>query len=374
MSNFGIIVSGGPAPGINSVISSAVRNANKENCKIYGISGGFKGIVTNLSKAIQELDLNYCFSNSNLGGSILGTSRFNLFEQNENLIKFKQTLKEFKISRLIIIGGEGSAYISNRLSQTESDIQVAHVPKTIDNDLILPNQHPSFGFETARFVGTNLLKTLMSEARTTKRWFIVKSMGRRAGFLALGLGVASGAALTLVAEEFEQNITPEDVAKKILKSIKKRLANDKNYGCTVIAEGILDKFDRKKVPELKNISRDELGRLRLSEANLEGLVVSSLRTLLEKEGIDIRINPENIGYEMRCADPISFDLEYTRFLGYGAVKFLLEGHSGFMVVRDFDRLKYVPLSEMAKDNYVIKSRSIDLNSDLYQVARSLMDF
>jgi 6-phosphofructokinase 1 len=94
--------------------------------------------------------------------------------------------------------------------------------------------------------------------------------------------------------------------------------------------------------------------------------------MLKDAGLDSHMVRKNIGYELRCCDPISFDIEYTRFLGYGAVQHILGGHSGIMVTRDFDKLGFIPLESMVGEDGLIRSRGVDLSSDLYRVARSFM--
>jgi len=371
--NFGIVVSGGPAPGINSVIASVVSRAVSSGHDVYGIKGGFKGAVTAGQDAVVKLIVEQVSPVANTGGSILGTSRFNPFETKSFQEKLLTLIRENNIDKLIVIGGEGSAFLSRRLSELIPLLKVAHIPKTIDNDLILPNKHPSFGYETARYAGTRILGTLVNEAKTTNRWFIVRTMGRNAGFLALGLGIAAGATLTLIAEQFEQErLAPEDIASIIFSGVKKRLKDGKGYGTVVLAEGLIDKFDPSQVEEMHNCPRDDMGRIRFSEIDLEDLVAKYLRKKLRKAGLDTRVSSDNIGYELRCREPVPFDIEYTRLLGYGAVKYLLEGQRDIMVVRDFDNLAYVPLSHMVDEDGRIRTRKVDLNSDVYRAARSFM--
>lgn len=371
--NFAVIVSGGPAPGINSVIAAVVISAHNAGYKTYGFDRGFSGVAQKGVDAVKELQVSYVTTIATTGGSILGTSRFNPFSDPAAEAQLLETFNKLNIDKLVVIGGEGSAYLSHQIAQRVPAIRVAHVPKTIDNDLILPNKHPSFGFETARFAGSNILKTMISDAKTTNRWFIVKTMGRKAGFLALGMGIASGATITLIAEQFSQSdLTPDDVASHIFHSLKRRLDEGKGYGTAVLAEGILDKFDTNKVEQLKDSSRDDMGRLRFSEIGLEDLVAASLRRMCAEENIKMRFTAENIGYELRCREPVAFDIEYTRLLGFGAVRFLLEGQGDFMVVRDFDNLAYVPLQSMLGSDGTLRTRKVDMTSDVYKVASSFM--
>ena len=369
----GIIVSGGPAPGINGVISAAVSEACNRNVPIVGIRGGFRHISHGVPHCVVELNASVVAGIHSTGGSILGTSRFNPLSEMESQEQFLRALAEHEIDKLIVIGGEGSAYVSYNLSQVAKHLQIVHVPKTIDNDLILPNKYPSFGFETARYIGTNILETLMTDAETCERWFLVTSMGRKAGFLALGLGVASAAPLTLIPEEFaDSNPTPEHVARIIYTSIKKRYEAGNRWGVAILAEGILDMLDPSGSAVLENCPRDEMGRIRYSLIELGDVLLPPLRKMLKADGISMSINVKNLGYELRCHRPVSFDIEYTTFLGYGAVKLLEEGHSGIMVTRDFDQLGYQPLAAMMVDDGSVSSRTVDLSSDLYNVCRSFM--
>ena len=198
-------------------------------------------------------------------------------------------------------------------------------------------------------------------------------MGRKAGFLALSIGLASGATSTLIPEEFTGfSPTPADIAAIVFSTIRKRLSMGKNYGVIVLAEGILDCLNPGQSELLQKAVRDDMGRIRYSQVELGDVILPHLRDLLKAANLDVHIITKNIGYELRCCDPLSFDIEYTKFLGYGAVQHILGGNSGIMVTRDFDKLGFLPLEGMAGADGIIKSRGVDLSSDLYRVARSFM--
>ncbi len=370
---FGIVVSGGPAPGINSVISSSVIEANNRGYVVKGLVNGFRDITMGEPNAVINLSSDMVSNIYNKGGSILGTSRFNPLKDSEHLDKFLSGLKQNNIDKLIVIGGEGSAFLSLKLSQTVPELSIVHVPKTIDNDLILPNKYPSFGFETALHAGTKIVETLREDAKTCRRWFLATTMGRKAGFLALSIGLASGATSTLIPEEFTGfSPTPADIAAIVFSTIRKRISMGKNYGVIVLAEGILDCLNPGQSELLQKAVRDDMGRIRYSQVELGDVILPHLRDLLKAANLDVHIITKNIGYELRCCDPLSFDIEYTKFLGYGAVQHILGGNSGIMVTRDFDKLGFLPLEGMAGADGIIKSRGVDLSSDLYRVARSFM--
>lgn len=370
---FGIVVSGGPAPGINSVISSSVIEANNRGYVVKGLVNGFRDITMGEPNAVINLSSDMVSNIYNKGGSILGTSRFNPLKDSEHLDKFLSGLKQNNIDKLIVIGGEGSAYLSLKLSQRVPELSIVHVPKTIDNDLILPNKYPSFGFETALHAGTKIVETLREDAKTCRRWFLATTMGRKAGFLALSIGLASGATSTLIPEEFTGfSPTPADISAIVFSTIRKRISMGKNYGVIVLAEGILDCLNPGQSEPLQKAVRDDMGRIRYSQVELGDVILPHLRDLLKAAKLDVHIITKNIGYELRCCDPLSFDIEYTKFLGYGAVQHILGGNSGIMVTRDFDKLGFLPLEAMASADGIIKSRGVDLSSDLYRVARSFM--
>ena len=367
----GIVISGGPAPGINSAVAACTIEACNRGFKVFGVLGGFEGLVSQGTKVLEPLSIESVSRISALGGSVLRTARFNPLLDNTRSHAMLQALQALQVHRLIVIGGDGSAYLSHQLCQQHPSFRVVHIPKTIDNDLPLPHGHPSFGFETARQVGTDILMTLMEDARTSRRWFLVTSMGRRAGFLALGLGTAAAATLTLIPEEFAAGTTkPEAVVATLATSMRKRLAGGKPYGVAVLAEGLLDIFDPSSHPLLAACPRDELGRLRYTELELGDIIKPLLRT--ELGALPLTLTAKNIGYELRCHAPTSFDIEYTSFLGYAAVEAHAKGLTDVMVARDLDSISYVPLGELIDKNGKVRSRTVDLQSDAYRVARSFM--
>ena len=199
----GILVGGGPAPGINSVISAVTIEAQNSNLEVIGIYDGFARLIEGNTNAVRQLTISDVSHIHFQGGSILRTSRANPTLSKEHLQRVVHGLVELGINYLVTIGGDDTAFSASEVSQAAAGaIRVAHVPKTIDNDLPLPANMPTFGFETARHVGTGLVLNLMEDSRTTNRWYFIVVMGRTAGHLALGIGKAAGATLTIIPEEF----------------------------------------------------------------------------------------------------------------------------------------------------------------------------
>lgn len=370
-----MIVGGGPAPGINGVISAATIEAVKRGKKVIGIVGGFKSLFSGDRKKIIELAIDDVSKIHITGGSILRTSRDFPSKVKEGFKTLMSTLKSVNVRYLITIGGEGTLYMARWIEkESKGGISVVHVPKTIDNDLLLPAGMPTFGYETARHWGVELVENIMEDARTTGRWYFVTTMGRYTGHLALGIGKAAGATITLIPEEFrEEKVSAKKVSDILEGSIIKRLSTGKDYGVAVLAEGIANKFDKKELIRYEVIEKDETGRVRLSDIQLGRVMKTIANRNLESRGIKVTIVDKNIGYELRAANPIPFDAEYTRNLGYGAVRFLLMGGTGAMIVFYEGKLKSVPFVEMFEpDSDKTKIRYVDTSSEAYLVGREYM--
>jgi 6-phosphofructokinase 1 len=275
----------------------------------------------------------------------------------------------------VTIGGDDTAYSAFQLyRRAGGTIRVAHVPKTIDNDLPLPGGIQTFGFETARHVGVSIVETIMEDARATSRWFLLVAMGRKAGHLALGIGKAAGATLTLIPEEFPDPPVPlARVADSIEGSIIKRRAMGQNNGVVVIGEGVAELLDPADLAGIENAERDDHGHVRLSELPLGNVLKEELRRRLATRKLSLKIVAKDIGYELRCADPIPFDAEYTRDLGYGAARYLIDGGSDAMITRQDGRIVPVPFSEiMDPATGRTRVRLVDVKSESYRVAQQYM--
>ena len=370
-----IIVGGGPAPGINAVISSAAIEAINEGFDVVGVQDGFKWLIKEDSSKIRPLAIEDVSRIHLKGGSVLGTARDNPTKSEKGINSVIETLRSVGVTHLVTIGGDDTALSSSYVAEkSNGQIHTVHVPKTIDNDLPLPNHIPTFGFQTARHVGVELVRNLMEDARSTKRWYIVVAMGRQAGHLALGIGKAAGATVTLIREEFEQETVPfSHICDIIEGSIIKRRAMGRNYGVAVLAEGVIEKLDPKELADLQDVERDEHGHIRFAEVDLARKVKVEVQSRLAQRGIKLTVTNKNIGYELRCCDPIPYDAAYCRDLGYSAIKFLVNGGSGAMVSVQGGKL--VPL--LFKDlrdpvSNKTKVRNVDIRSEGYRVAREYM--
>jgi 6-phosphofructokinase 1 len=370
----GIIVGGGPAPGINGVISSATIEAINEGKTVIGIAGGFKALFDGDVTSVLPLTIESVSWLHSQGGSILRTSREYPDRVKERFKTLMATIKKLGVRYLVTIGGEGTLYMANWIErEARGAFNVAHVPKTIDNDIPLPGNACTFGYQTARHFGVGIVQNIIKDAKTSGRWYFITTMGRHSGHLALGIGNAAGATLTLIAEEFQEHVPFKRVSDILCGSIIKRLSMNKDYGVAVFAEGLSEKFDPDDLSKCEQLEKDETGRVRLSEIQLGRILKSYVKETLESYGIRMTIVDKNIGYELRAADPIPFDIEYTRNLGYGVIRYLLRGGSGSMIVFEDGHLRPIPFVEFIDHaTGKVRVRTVNIESETYEVARKYM--
>lgn len=365
-----ILASGGPAPGINSVINAATIEALNVGWEVLGVRDGYRGLVDDDMRPLTLEDVTWIHYE---GGAVLGMSRTNP-KTPENLERIVATLKRRGIDMLLTIGGDDTAYGAFVISDAmQGQLRTVHVPKTIDNDLPLPPGVPTFGFTTAQAVGVELTKNLLRDARTCSRWYLIVSMGRQAGHLALGIGKAAGATISLIPEEFGESVRLETIVRTLEGSVIKNRAHGRNWGVAVVAEGVIERLDREDLAALPHIRRDNFGHLLLADVNLGKLLCGQLEERLSSREIDARFNDVTMGYELRCADPVPFDIEYTRDLGFAAIRFLIEGGTNAMVMIEGGCRRSKPFHEMrdAKTGKTVV-RNVDVTSESYCVARRYM--
>jgi 6-phosphofructokinase len=371
MKRLAILVGGGPAPGINAVIAAATIEARNRGLSVVGCREGYKWLMQGDLDHVLDLDISTVSRIHFEGGSILGTSRTNPTRSSEAAGAVADALRRLDVSYLVTIGGDDTAFGASRVAEALGGaLTVAHVPKTIDNDLPLPHDIPTFGFTTAVDLGKDLVHNLMQDAATTGRWFFVTVMGRHAGHLALGVGGAAGATLTVIPEEFPRGVTLDQLADILEGSIIKRRANGRDHGVALLAEGILEKLDP---ATLGPVELDAYGNVRLAELELSRLVKHRVSASLRERNLDLTIVPLDLGYGLRCAPPCGFDIQYCRSLGYWATRFLLGGGSGAMVTIQEGRFVPIPFGDLLDPaTGKIRVRYVDLDSDAYRTLAAYM--
>jgi 6-phosphofructokinase 1 len=369
-----ILAGGGPAPGINSVVSAAAIRAALSGSEVFGILDGFKWIMEGNIDHIMPLTIESVSRIHFRGGSHIGISRANPTKQEQHLENSVTSLLRLNVDRLITIGGDDTAYSAYMLNErSRGRIRVVHVPKTIDNDLDLPSGGNTFGFQTARHIGVGIVRDLMVDAKATSRWYMVVTMGRKVGHLALGIGKAAGAALTLIPEEFQGTVKLQEVIDTILGAMIKRLSYGMPHGVAVLAEGLVEAIDPADLEKVAGAERDAHGNLRFAEINVGEIIKEKVNEALKRYNLQTTVVAKNIGYELRCSDPIPLDMEYTRDLGFYAAQYLEEGGSGVVISIDGDHFKPMPFAEnIDPKTGKTRLRMVDIASERYRVARRYM--
>jgi 6-phosphofructokinase 1 len=376
----GILVGGGPAPGINGVIAAVALEAIRLGCTPIGFHDGFEWLAERYTDEQHELTIDEVSRIHLDGGSILRTSRTDVAHERQALDNTIAALKKLGIEALVTIGGDdlvaSSAAIEHR---SEGEIKVVQIPKSIDNDLPLPHSQTTLGYETARQVGVGIVKSLIEDAKTSGRWFIGVTMGRPTGHLTLGIGMAASATCTIIPEEFgpeefpQEVISLADICDIVEGSIIKRRAMGKSHGVILLSEALSEHFSPEEVTELQDVDRDAQGHIRVAEIDLGRKVKSEVQSRLEKRGVKVTIVDKTIGYELRCAPPIPYDAEHARDLGYAAVAYLMAGGSGAMITMqngEFTPMPFGAVIDPATGSG--KQRGVDVASESYQVARDYM--
>jgi 6-phosphofructokinase 1 len=371
----GILVGGGPAPGINAVIGAATIRAVLAGSEVVGILDGFSNLMKGNIEHVRHLTINDVSRIHFRGGSYLGIARANPTKSPDLMEETILSLLRLDVDKLITIGGDDTAFSASQIErQSKGRLRVVHVPKTIDNDLDLPSNADTFGFQTARHIGCQLVENLMVDARTTSRWYFIVAMGRKAGHLALGIGKAAGATLTLIPEEFpEGHVRLQRVTDTLVGAIVKRLASGRPDGVAIIAEGLVERMEESDLAALQGVERDAHGHIRIAEIAFGEILKERVQKRLAEFGVKTTIGVKNIGYELRCADPIPYDMEYARDLGFCAAKYLLEGGNAAMVSLSQSAFHALPFEQiMDRSTGRIRVRMVDIASDRYMIARRYM--
>ncbi|MDR0970316.1 MAG: 6-phosphofructokinase [Lentimicrobiaceae bacterium] len=360
-----ILAGGGPAPGINTVISTVAKVFLKSGYRVIGLHEGYKNLF-NENPNIVECDFSFADNIQKQGGSALKMSRYKPKNEEFNTTFFVRN----NIKLLVTIGGDDTASTANRISKFLAENNVAiqnlHVPKTIDNDLPLPEGSPTFGYYSAKDEGVRIAQTVYEDARTSGNWFVVSAMGREAGHLAFGIGAACHYPMIIIPEMFQNiPVTFENITRLIISAMLKRKILGIEYGVAIVSEGV---FHFMSDEEVKNtgiyFTYDEHGHPELGNVSKAHIFNILLQKKLKKLHLNIKSRPVELGYELRCVQPIAFDLMYCGLLGYGVKKLFDEGISGAMVTSDpTGKCAPLYLKDVADENGKVKPRLVNMNGE-----------
>ncbi len=358
-----ILAGGGPAPGINTVISTVAKTFLKAGYRVLGLNDGYKNLFKE-NPEVDEIDFIWADEIQKQGGSALRMSRYKPKNEEFNTNFFVKN----NVKLLVTIGGDDTASTANRISkylmENNVKIQNIHVPKTIDNDLPLPDGQPTFGYYSAKDAAVHLVQTVYEDARTSGNWFVLSAMGREAGHLAFGMTSACHCPMVVIPEMFNKTeVTFDAIINLMVSSIVKRKLLGVGYGVVIISEGVfhfmtdaeIEKsgvaftYDEHGHPELGNVSKAHIFNLLLQQR-------------LKLLGISVKSRPVEIGYGIRCVQPNGYDLTYCSLLGYGVKKLFDKGVTGAMVTTN-PKGEIIPLylKDVEDENGKIKPRLVNLN-------------
>ena len=369
-----ILCGGGPAPGMNSVSMSVAKTFLSKGYRVLGLHGGYSGLFSKNAR-VEELDFFKADRYFNVGGSYLQMSRFKPtdkdFEENFNLDLFKAN----NIKLLVTIGGDDTASTANRISKflaaKNYPIANIHCPKTIDNDLPLPNNAPTFGYNSAKNEGAHIAKTVYEDARTSGNWFVITAMGRTCGSLALGIGEASHSPMTIIPEMFNKTtMTLDKIIKLSVSAIIKRKILGVSYGTVVTAEGLFhdEGVMQEMVDAGVHFTFDEHGHPELGKISKAVIFSDLLDKECQKAGLKVKSRPVEIGYDVRCQEPVAYDLTYCTELAMGVYQLFSEGKTGCMVYVDaYGNVSPLYLADLQDpESGKIPPRVVDINAGTAQ--------
>ena len=371
-----IICGGGPAPGINAVISTVAKIFLKDGYRVLGLHEGFKGIFSE-EPQIKEFDFPHADRIFSRGGSTLIMSRFKPSDEKINTKLFSDN----NVKLLVSIGGDDTASTANRitgyLSKENIFISNIHVPKTIDNDLPLPDRNPTFGFHSAKDEGVRIGNTTYEDARTSQNWFVMSTMGRSAGHLAFGIATSCHFPMMVIPEMFNKtSITFDKVVRLIISSIIKRKILNINYGVALVSEGVFHIMPDSELDHCGiNFTYDDHGHPELGNVSKSHIFNMLVQSKLKELGINIKSRPVELGYELRCCRPIGFDLTLCTLLGLGVKKLFDQGISGCIVTAN-SKGEVTPLflEDLQGEDGKIAPRLVDIDSEFARLCFQNMHF
>ena len=377
MESIAILTGGGPAPGMNTVVGSVAKTFLQKGFRVIGLHGGYSGLF---NKNPKTTDIDFLLADDifNRGGSYLTMSRFKPtdknFEEDFNLDFFVKN----NVKLLVTVGGDDTASTANRiakfLEEKKYPIANIHVPKTIDNDLPLPAGSPTFGYQSAKDMGSIIGRTVATDAKTSGNWFVVS-----AGHLAFGIGTACHYPMIVIPEMFNKTtITVDKIVNLVVSSIVKRKIMGIDYGVAMISEGVFHSLSDEEIQKSGiHFSYDDHGHPELGKVSKAHIFNEMLEKKLKEIGLKVKSRPVEIGYEVRCQTPVAFDLVYCSMLGMGTYKLFSEGKTGCMVYVDpAGQISPLYLKDLQDPTTgKIPPRLVDIKSDKFtQVVENILNY
>jgi phosphofructokinase-like protein len=339
----GMLTGGGDAPGLNGVIRAVTMRCIEDyGYEVTGIKRGWKGLLTPASDSIQSLDVDDVRYILEEGGTILLSSRTNPYKNEGDAEKVVNNMEEFGIDALVAIGGDDTLGVAKQLHD-DFGVQVVGCPKTIDNDLSATDT--TFGYDTAVSIATEAIDRIRTTARSHERVIVVEIMGRHAGWITWGAGIAGAANVTLIPE-----VEPD--LDRITSLFKERAQRGEKWGIVAVSEGVALSEDY----ITQTAERDEFGHVRLG-----GIGETLAGEIKERTGIDTR--HVVLGHLQRGGTPTAYDRILSTRYGLRAAEAVKSGEWGQMVALRGNEIVTVPLEEATEETKTVPD-------DLYRAAET----
>ena len=402
----GILFSGGPAPSANAVITATAISFIDNGWDVFGIFHGYSNLIHHCEETpitegahYRKLTEDDMRGLRNSRGIVLGTARANPgkgiskledlanSEKNAALTRVFNGLTAMGLDALVSIGGDDTLKTANfvklyqdHLPENVKRVQVVHVPKTIDNDY--NGIDFTFGFFTAVDVMAKEVLNLRADAMATSAYYLVETMGRKAGWLSYGVAIAGEASLVVGVEDLEpytdehedggRYVSLDKLAHFLVDVILTREEQGKHHGVIVLAEGIAEHLPPSFT---EDVNRDAHGHISLGKMDLGKLLATHTSDIYQQRTErKKKVRGVQLGYESRCAPPHAFDVMLGSQLGIGAYRAIaIEGLSAHMVsVSGQLDLNYIPFGQLIDpDSLVTVVRMIETDSDFHRLARIL---
>jgi 6-phosphofructokinase 1 len=358
----GVLTAGGDSPGLNAVLRGIGKAAQEHyQMELIGFRDGFRGLMENRTMDLDEQALSGILT---LGGTILGTSRDKphrmrvggkYMDMTDAIV---ENYHRNHLDVLICIGGGGTMKNAYRLMQ--KGLNIITLPKTIDNDVAMTDV--SFGFNTALSIATEAIDRLHSTAHSHHRIILVEAMGHRAGWLALGAGVAGGADVILIPE------IPYD-AERIAKAILGRNRGGKHFSIVAVAEGAISIQDAaEQTAPLKKRKKAKSTRGQKKVEQIEPEMAHGGNTLVLARQLEKLTRLESrvtiLGYLQRGGTPSAFDRILATRMGTECATLIHEGIYGVMLAARGEKTETVALEEV-----VGKIKTVPLDHPWIESAR-----
>jgi 6-phosphofructokinase 1 len=338
----GVLTGGGDCPGLNHAIRGLVLRAGQLGHQVVGFRDGWKGVLEGDTVPLGRADVDAVHD---VGGTMLGTSRTNVFKIEDGPEKVKASLERLGVDALVGIGGEDTLGVLHKLS--ELGVPAVGCPKTIDNDLDATEF--TIGFDTSINISTQAIDRLHTTARSHHRCLVVEIMGRHAGWMAWYAGIAGGAHVILLPEE------PIDID-RLIKVVKARAGPDgRGYSIIAASEGALLEEGEEV---LQDPSLDAFGHVKLG-----GIGKRLAKIIEERTGVETR--SVVLGHIQRGGPPSALDRVLSTQFGWYAAELVDRGDYGKMPASKSGRIEIVTLSEAVGRLKVVDPERIRVSNGLW---------